>query len=948
MSRKLILASTMSMILVGTEAYALGVGVLHTRSALNQPFLGQIELTDVRPDELDAVKVSIASSDAYAKAGLERYYYLTKLQFTPEVSPQGKTLVHVSSREPIREPYMDLLVEVVWPQGQLIKQYTLLMDPPSLASRRTTGSGSASGARQGAGGGSPGEGFPLEVGPVGSGTGLLALARAHRPEGATVAQTAMALYRSNQHAFVRGNIHRLIAGKTLILPSRDELFALDSAAAQREYSAAVKGRAVRRSPVTDVASHTASAHLRIAGPRPAADGLAGGSSSLAGSAVRASGPGMEKDVLLALETSESTRQETQILRDRIKELETRLTDIQGLLQVRSAELARMQAGASTPGLLAEASTTTPEALASTPVEMSPEPSAAEETAPVTPADPPLEQLVAPEQSPPSGEAAPPPVEAAPPQAEAAPAGLNAPVETLSPGFVPVPEPSAAPVEASAPKPPARPAPPPAASAAAPEPSSDWDSLLLPLAGFAGLTAVGILLFSWLTARRRQREEADRFSDIDSLEIDEPAEPSTVPHLDDRKAEARTRESEPPTAKQGSDQALQSTTNSKAGADGLASPMSMLSSLSNFDAETDEADVLSEADIYLAYGRHSEAEELLRNEMKRAPGRLDVKFKLAEAYAGSKNLDAMAELMRDIEAAGGGQADPGQWRRLQELYGRLGSGAEAGEAGVTPPKGAAASVPLPALRDTRTSSVAGNLLVDSMGLGVDDVFSLDLSEEHGTSSGPAGREQGVTLGKPGSGGDLLIDLDEDSRDGAGGTIAGFPDIDSGRDSYGEAVTIPSADRDRLPPVRGPLDDVPDHFRAGDSELILAMEEQKVDMVDDLDSIFDTSSPEEDLTLVRDEMLAGRPLGLDQPALEIPDSVPDSLQPSAGESVPTDLLSSQWQMDSGIWDETATKLDLARAYIEMDDVQAAREILQEVMAEGRDEQRDEARSLLEKMA
>ena len=67
----------------------------------------------------------------------------------------------------------------------------------------------------------------------------------------------------------------------------------------------------------------------------------------------------------------------------------------------------------------------------------------------------------------------------------------------------------------------------------------------------------------------------------------------------------------------------------------------------------------------------------------------------------------------------------------------------------------------------------------------------------------------------------------------------------------------------------------------------------------------------------------------------------------ESVPSDLLSSQWQIDSGIWDETATKLDLARAYVEMDDKEAAREILEEVIAEGREEQRNEARAMLERL-
>ena len=919
MSRKLILASTMSLILVGTEAHALGVGALHTQSALNQPFLGQIELTDVRPDELDAVKASIASSEAYVKVGLERSYYLTRLQFTPEVSAQGKPLVRVSSREPIREPYMDLLVEVVWPQGQLVKQYTLLLDPPSLTASR-----GAPGVRRAAGTGSPGEGFPLGIGPVGSGIGLWALALMHRPEGATVAQTAMAIYRNNQHAFVRGNIHRLIAGETLIVPSRDELFALDATAADREYTAAVRGRAVRRSPLTDVPAYADTAHLRIAGPAPVPTTMPGGSAFGARPAApgpvpadassgraAAPAPGMEKDVLLALETSESTRQETQILRDRIKELETRLSDIQSQLQVRDAELARAQAGVAAPGMLAEARPGAVETTPPAPVEPS-SPSAA--TVPVTPAVPLPEPPTGAEQLPPS-------------------------VETPAAGFVPVPEPSPATLAPPAAQPDTKPAVTPTrpATTATPvesEPSSSWDSLLLPLAGVAGLTAVGILLFSWVTARRRKREEMDDDTATDSLAIDDPDEPSTVPHFDDKPL-VNLEKSGVSAAKGGPDPALNSTTssNSKADPEGVASPMSMMSSLGNFDAETDEADVLSEADIYLAYGRHSEAEELLRTEMKRAPGRQDVKFKLAEAYAGSRNLTAMADLMRDIEVSGAHQTDPGHWRRLQELFERVRATPEN--------QPVAAAAPLQAARG---GAAGDSLLVDSMGLGIDDVLSLDLSEDPRLAADPVKGIGGGDL--PSSGNDLLLDLgDAIGAAGLEDSSALFPDLDTGRNPEPVATRAPT--RDEPPPLRGPFEDLGDH-KAADSELILALEDQNVELVGDLDSIFDTSSPEEDLTLVRDEMIAGRPSGPDRTGPGVPDSVPDSLRSSTEESMSTDLLSSQWQMDSGIWDETATKLDLARAYIEMDDADAAREILQEVMSEGREEQRQEARALLEKMA
>ena len=127
-------------------------------------------------------------------------------------------------------------------------------------------------------------------------------------------------------------------------------------------------------------------------------------------------------------------------------------------------------------------------------------------------------------------------------------------------------------------------------------------------------------------------------------------------------------------------------------------------------------------------------------------------------------------------------------------------------------------------------------------------------------------------------------------------------------------------------------------------------KRVEVVDDLDSIFDSSAADEP-TLARSEMTGSRPsaekAGAVASSITLDSSDAEGLSPDQ-ESVPTDLLSSQWQMDSGIWDETATKLDLARAYIEMDDGDAAREILEEVISEGREEQRSEARAMLEKLA
>ena len=135
MSRKLYLALALLPAVAGTHALALGLGGMRLQSALDQPFVGEIDLVDVKPDELDSVKVQIAPQAEFNRAGTERYHHLSKLRFSAQISPSGNPVIRVSSREPMREPYMDFLVEVLWPKGRLVKQYTLLLDPPVTASR---------------------------------------------------------------------------------------------------------------------------------------------------------------------------------------------------------------------------------------------------------------------------------------------------------------------------------------------------------------------------------------------------------------------------------------------------------------------------------------------------------------------------------------------------------------------------------------------------------------------------------------------------------------------------------------------------------------------------------------------------------------------------------------------------------------------------------------------
>ena len=282
MFRKLILVSAISVALLPNGAVALGLGAMRSQTALNQPFVGEIDLLDARPDELDTVKARLASPEAFAEVGAERFHYLTKLRFVPQLSDRGRPVVRVTSSEPVREPYMALLVEVLWPTGRLVREYTILLDLPSTTSRpapqvapppvsrpevsrpapRSTPqrpadrrqkkapapTGQAGTATVSA------DGYPLRYGPVPRGRGLWQVARRIAPAGATVPQTAMALYRNNQHAFAAGDINRLLLGQRLEIPSQAELLALDPASAKIEFHAAMSGKKVRRTPLTEAAA----------------------------------------------------------------------------------------------------------------------------------------------------------------------------------------------------------------------------------------------------------------------------------------------------------------------------------------------------------------------------------------------------------------------------------------------------------------------------------------------------------------------------------------------------------------------------------------------------------------------------------------------------------------------------------------------------------------------
>lgn len=111
-------------------AMALGLGNIKLNSALNQPLNAEIELVSASSAELDSLGISLASADAFASYGLDRPSYLLGMRFRVVRDGAGGAVVRVTTDQAVREPFVTFLVEADWARGRLLREYTVLLDPP--------------------------------------------------------------------------------------------------------------------------------------------------------------------------------------------------------------------------------------------------------------------------------------------------------------------------------------------------------------------------------------------------------------------------------------------------------------------------------------------------------------------------------------------------------------------------------------------------------------------------------------------------------------------------------------------------------------------------------------------------------------------------------------------------------------------------------------------------
>lgn len=252
MKRKLTFAMLLSLFATSPMALALGLGEVAVHSTLNAPLRATAPLVDAAGIQPELLSVSVASERAYAAAGLERTPLAASVRLSVE-RRQGRLHVDFTTERPVREPWLDLLLQLEWPSGQMVREVTLLLDPPNYAempalatgsSRSVAASTSSAGDRRTE---SPTvssraarSAASTSRGPawVRSGDTLWGVAGRLRPDsGVSMKQMMVALMAANPEAFPSGNINAMRAGVTLSVPDRAAIVSRSPAEAERVVSA---------------------------------------------------------------------------------------------------------------------------------------------------------------------------------------------------------------------------------------------------------------------------------------------------------------------------------------------------------------------------------------------------------------------------------------------------------------------------------------------------------------------------------------------------------------------------------------------------------------------------------------------------------------------------------------------------------------------------------------
>ena len=637
--RKLVLAVAAATAFTSGVANALGLGGLAVKSSLNQPLEAEISLSDVRDLSSADIKKRLASAEDFTKAGVDRQFFLTGLTFTPVVRADGKHVIRITSNKPVKEPYLNFLVEVLWPNGRLLREYTLLLDPPLYKPQQVIQSAQPAVT---AGATSTQLGVQPARSDFQAGTSKVApVATPHArkseyyvkkndtlwdiavktKEGSSIHQTMLAIQDGNPSAFLDGNINRLQSGKVLRLPTLEEVNKRTLAQATAEVAEQNASWKNKRTTATLAKRQLDATARQEAGAAPQqieqTDSLRLVTEA-PGESKQASDRGknnelqnLQDQLASSKERLDSALLENEDLKERVDELNSQLAKLQRLVELKDNLLAQLQNTVDVAELEDDMDAQQTElavAAADNALESSDQPTTLEEP-------PLLESDVDAQRS-----------DTQPSDAtDATDATDKAVAEAKA-------EPANDDTEAE-----------PAATVATPAEAEDQSAIAklmdnpMLLAAAGGGAVLALLLALLALSRRNARQQADSY--------DESLNDDFTPAYTDDLGDA------------GADDIFQND----------AQPQNVNTAATAPQFKQEETDPLAEANAYMGFARFTQAAEVLHNAIDQEPERLDLQLKLLEVYAELKDQSAFLKQVTLLHDIG---AEPEAIERITDAYPHL--------------------------------------------------------------------------------------------------------------------------------------------------------------------------------------------------------------------------------------------------------------------------------------
>ncbi len=626
-------ATSLLLGLAAADANALALGRVTVQSALGEPLRAEVDIPEINADELASLRASVASPEAFRGAGLEYNSALSGLRINLERRPDGRYFLSLSSARAVNDPFIDLILETSWSSGRIVRDYTMLFDPPSTrqsppppvaqtapvappasvspgavapAPQATPQAAPQTSERRAAAPRPPASQPSPPAKPAARGDKQVAvqtgdtagkIAAANKPPSVSLDQMLVAMLQANPQAFIGGNINRLRSGSVLDIPTAEQAEQMPAAQATQTLVAQSRDfdefrrQLAERLPTTRVAPSDRQVSGKVQ----------------AQVEEKKTAPATPDKLTLSKGAVQGRAAEDKIARDRasqdaavrLAELNKNLTDLNKLGAAAGAAPGGA-ASAARPGIAVPAgagSGARPVASAASSARPASAPASA------TPAPAPAAVASAP----------------APALAASAASAASAPV-VVAASAAPAPK---APAASAAKRPTAPPA-----------KSSLVDDLLENPIVPATLGGVLALILGFVFYRTRQRKKT---AQVDSSFLESRLQPdSFFGASGGQRVDTK---------------------------DNPATGSSMVYSPSQLDAAGD-VDPVAEADVYLAYGRDLQAEEILKEAMRTTPGRVAIHAKLLDIYAKRRDVKAFEIVATQAHSLTQGQGP--EWEHICEL------------------------------------------------------------------------------------------------------------------------------------------------------------------------------------------------------------------------------------------------------------------------------------------